>query len=230
MKIQSLVAGLAATATLALAAPAFAATTIDYDLTAASASTTAPPGKLSFGDLTVWGVLYTFGPNGNGGTGDASDFLLAGTYQDSNGVGVCQAGENAAQCKTNDTLNTPRAVDENEALVFQFGKEVTLTSVSLTNFQSNSRFTLWRVEADNSLTDLFEFDGTFGPGSPFTPPGFGSYTGQTFALTGKGSNHNGYQVGALSIAGVPEPGTWALMILGFGSAGAMLRRRKAAFA
>jgi hypothetical protein len=29
---------------------------------------------------------------------------------------------------------------------------------------------------------------------------------------------------------VPEPGTWALMIMGFGGAGAMLRRRKAALA
>lgn len=30
--------------------------------------------------------------------------------------------------------------------------------------------------------------------------------------------------------GVPEPATWALMILGFGSAGAMLRRRRTIFA
>lgn len=31
-------------------------------------------------------------------------------------------------------------------------------------------------------------------------------------------------------AAVPEPGTWALMILGFGAAGATLRRRRAGFA
>ncbi len=33
-----------------------------------------------------------------------------------------------------------------------------------------------------------------------------------------------------NVAAIPEPGTWALMIMGFGGAGAMLRRRKAALA
>lgn len=33
-----------------------------------------------------------------------------------------------------------------------------------------------------------------------------------------------------NVAMVPEPGTWALMIMGFGGAGAMIRRRKAALA
>jgi hypothetical protein len=40
-----------------------------------------------------------------------------------------------------------------------------------------------------------------------------------------GSNLSGTFAGV-----VPEPGTWALMILGFGGAGAMLRRRRHAFA
>jgi len=33
---------------------------------------------------------------------------------------------------------------------------------------------------------------------------------------------------AMGVAGVPEPAAWALMILGFGGVGAMLRRRQAA--
>ena len=36
-----------------------------------------------------------------------------------------------------------------------------------------------------------------------------------------------YQVsGPADLGGIPEPGAWALMIVGFGGAGAMLRRRR----
>jgi len=35
---------------------------------------------------------------------------------------------------------------------------------------------------------------------------------------------------AATISAAPEPGAWALMIMGFGAAGAMLRRRRSAFA
>lgn len=38
------------------------------------------------------------------------------------------------------------------------------------------------------------------------------------------------RVAGFGAGGVPEPGTWALMIMGFGLAGAGLRRRRAAFA
>ena len=38
------------------------------------------------------------------------------------------------------------------------------------------------------------------------------------------------QPGGTSVGGVPEPGAWALMILGFGAAGSMLRRRRAVLA
>jgi hypothetical protein len=40
-----------------------------------------------------------------------------------------------------------------------------------------------------------------------------------------GSSHNGSYVGNLNIASVPEPATWAMMLIGFGAIGWQLRRR-----
>ena len=61
-------------------------------------------------------------------------------------------------------------------------------------------------------------------------PGAGPYsvtTRYTITATGFGST-----LSTATLTAVPEPGTWALMIMGFGGAGAMLRsrRRKAALA
>ncbi|TAJ71331.1 MAG: PEP-CTERM sorting domain-containing protein [Phenylobacterium sp.] len=45
------------------------------------------------------------------------------------------------------------------------------------------------------------------------------------------SSQNSFEFDGLAgTLGVPEPGTWALMIMGFGGAGAMIRRRKMAVA
>lgn len=42
------------------------------------------------------------------------------------------------------------------------------------------------------------------------------------------ANGNDFGVDNISLTAVPEPASWALMIMGFGSAGAMLRRRRLA--
>jgi hypothetical protein len=62
-------------------------------------------------------------------------------------------------------------------------------------------------------------DGTDGF-RPFTT----TSAGETFTLY---VDHFLNPVFSASIAGVPEPGAWALMIMGFGAAGAVLRRRRA---
>jgi hypothetical protein len=56
---------------------------------------------------------------------------------------------------------------------------------------------------------------------------------QTLTITGTSAGNGSFD-GTLAFApvvrGVPEPASWALMIVGFGAAGAMLRRRTAATA
>ena len=47
-----------------------------------------------------------------------------------------------------------------------------------------------------------------------------------FDLASNGYTHNSDQFSTFGVAGVPEPASWALMILGFGAGGAMLRRRR----
>jgi hypothetical protein len=73
-------------------------------------------------------------------------------------------------------------------------------------------------------------DGSFGTlnsmlwkSGGFTFTGTGNVETLRFASTSPGSG--GLFLDSISAA-VPEPGTWALMIMGFGGAGAMLRKRR----
>jgi choice-of-anchor C domain-containing protein len=58
----------------------------------------------------------------------------------------------------------------------------------------------------------------------------GATTQITFASGNPENCCYGAAIDNVSVTGVPEPATWALMIAGFGGAGAMLRRRRTAVA
>lgn len=83
------------------------------------------------------------------------------------------------------------------------------------------------VGTANFTSDLADLSFVKGDNFQF---GF-SQTHPAFSVTaGTLNNFQGNNVTGSFGGVVPEPGTWALMILGFGGAGAMLRRRKAVFA
>jgi hypothetical protein len=50
--------------------------------------------------------------------------------------------------------------------------------------------------------------------------------GETFSSITLSSGANSFEVDNLAIAGVPEPASWAMMLVGFGGLGALLRRRR----
>lgn len=89
----------------------------------------------------------------------------------------------------------------------------------------------WEVtfETDNGSTETFtNFNGGFV--SAYTDDG-SLLTSVKFTtnadIDGTGQTRFGGMVADGGITSVPEPGTWALMIMGFGGAGAMIRRRRA---
>ena len=121
----------------------------------------------------------------------------------------------------------------------------TFSEVKPSGFPSNGFF-------NYGLADLTAFSATFVNGaltalsfdtnalSPISTDGNGDFGLQSFRVTGLGpgsaSTFNGdFQLltsGQIEIAAVPEPATWALMIIGFGMVGGAVRarRRQALFA
>lgn len=132
-------------------------------------------------------------------------------------------------------------VDQSDPLVSAAWNPVTFVTeddLDLTTGLDHGTFT-WTFANGDMLSGLmFEDDTTvdFSTNTgPFTQSltftgGTGKFTGATGASFGEGSlGPTGYSIagdGTLKVPGVPEPATWAMILVGFGGLGAVLRRRR----
>jgi hypothetical protein len=107
------------------------------------------------------------------------------------------------------------------------------TDMSFTICQNGSCQTLFTgLSGLHNYTDLSGFNSWAGTGN--LPSGGGyfdnykpTFTGVTTFFGNSQPQGYTYQVSAPTPPPIPEPATWALMIMGFGVIGAAMRRRKA---
>ncbi|MBL8556675.1 MAG: PEP-CTERM sorting domain-containing protein [Phenylobacterium sp.] len=152
-------------------------------------------------------------------------------------------GDNPLTVEQGDTLNVTVTLDE----LFTIPGSMDLTTFVLffggPNFPGGDQASLGTFTFYNGLAEVATGGGGTGTSgqiahsAAFFPPNNGPLTFDSIyasftidqlsapaTLDYSGISYTLFDIGA---GGVPEPGTWALMILGFGGAGAMLRRRQA---
>ena len=93
-----------------------------------------------------------------------------------------------------------------------------------------------------SLAGILNFSSNYGVNATVGQDGFGIflasnnglpvqtnvfYLGYDDQVTGPDDNHDDLIIRATVSPAVPEPATWAMMLLGFGAAGFAMRRRRA---
>jgi len=98
----------------------------------------------------------------------------------------------------------------------------------------------WGSADQYNVLTIYTNLGSYTKGGAFIPPangdqGANATNGLFTAWAGPGevitgfklySAHNSFEIDNLAVKAVPEPGTWALMIMGFAGLGAVMRRRR----
>jgi len=241
----------ATAAALALAAPASAAVTFNLGGANKTFATGEAMTQTQSG-ITIAATGYSFAGSPASFQSlmdgvDAATVLSTLTAKqirrEATGIGVCWPGEAGNQCNQVDADGT------NEILRIVVSEGVSMFTATFDRVDSNDTLKLYGVTMDGTLQHL-GYGGIFdGPGTTMGVTGAGggawvSGTGddQVYTVTLNtgaykefwfGNNNDsadGYRLDSVSVAPVPEPATWALLIAGFGLTGSVLRRRRLAFA
>jgi len=153
-------------------------------------------------------------------------------------------GPGAVIVTSNGNPAGPVSVDGTDYASVQGGGTSTFSMVG-GNYLSSFSFYMGSPDAYNKLTVHYRGGGTqvlngnaIWGGTPSNPNGdrvqgyrvYYDFGGQQVQSITFQSTQDAFEFDGLAGGVVPEPGTWALMIMGFGGAGAMIRRRKAALA
>ncbi|MDZ4373253.1 MAG: PEPxxWA-CTERM sorting domain-containing protein [Phenylobacterium sp.] len=174
------------------------------------------------GDDDFIGFVVGFNP---GELSGPSDFLLIDWKQNSQSFnGFAPAGLAISQVSDGLADNSGAWAHNSAFGVTELARGATLGA---TGWADNVTYTFdieytasnVKVWVDDVLQ--FDLDGTFGSGAF----GFYNYSQQSVVYAGIQDD-----VLPPPVGGIPEPSTWAMMILGFGAAGAMLRRRQSPLA
>jgi len=124
-----------------------------------------------------------------------------------------------------------------DVYVTRTGISTSFPPTFFSSFTSNVLTTGWTLTEQSFLgTANQKFGGTLLSSYTFVPPGLGTFSHfqpatpdatysitQRYTVTAVGL---GESLATISVAAIPEPGTWALMIMGFGGAGTLLRARR----
>ena len=99
------------------------------------------------------------------------------------------------------------------------------------NYGGGQSYSVTLTDAAGAIRTLF--NGSVALGQPFTANtvSTGSLAAGTYTLSYNGLNNNGDNtafIDAVSLAAVPEPATWGMMILGFMGMGLAMRRQRRA--